>query len=222
MNNTDKRIRVILADDHTLVRAGIRALLEKMSNLEIVAEANDGREAIALAREHGPDVLVMDISMPNLNGLEAAARLNKEQPGIRVIILSRHKDEAYFWEALKKGASGYVLKGSGPRELAAAIERVMSGEIYLSKEISQKMLKKLPLQHIATQSSPLERLTERQREILQLIAEGETTKSIALQLQISPKTVEYHRAKMMELLNIFDIPNLVRFALKHRLIVEES
>jgi len=222
MNNTDKRIRVILADDHTLVRAGIRALLERMSNLEIVAEANDGREAITLAREHRPDVLVMDISMPNLNGLEAAARLNKEQPEVRVIILSRHKDEAYFWEALKKGASGYVLKGSGPKELAAAIERVMCGEIYLSKEISQKMLKKLPLQHIATQSSPLDRLTERQREILQLIAEGETTKSIALHLQISPKTVEYHRAKMMELLNIFDIPNLVRFALKNRLIVEEG
>jgi len=222
MISSENKVRVILADDHTLVRAGIRALLERMDTLEIVAEANDGREALALTKEHQPDVLVMDISMPNLNGLEAAARVNKEHPKVRVIILSRHKDEAYFWEALKKGASGYVLKGSGPRELAAAIERVVGGEIYLSKEISQKMLKKLPLQHIATQSSPLDRLTERQREILQLIAEGETTKGIALRLEISPKTVEYHRAKMMELLNIFDIPNLVRFALKNRLIVEEG
>jgi len=222
MTSSENKVRVILADDHTLVRAGIRALLEKMSNLEIVAEASDGREAIELTREHKPDVLVMDISMPNLNGLEAAARVNKELPQVRVIILSRHKDEAYFWEALKRGASGYVLKGSGPKELAAAIDRVKGGEIYLSKEISQRMLKKLPLQHIANQASPLDRLTERQREILQLIAEGETTKGIALRLEISPKTVEYHRAKMMELLNIFDIPNLVRFALKHRLIVEEG
>lgn len=222
MISNANKVRVILADDHTLVRAGIRALLERISNLEVVAEASDGREAIELARQHKPDVLVMDISMPNMNGLEAAARMNKEQPRVRVIILSRHKDEAYYWEALKKGASGYVLKGSGPKELAAAIERVMGGEIYLSKEISQRMLKKLPLQHIANQSGPLDRLTERQREILQLIAEGETTKAIALRLIISPKTVEYHRAKMMELLDIHDIPNLVRFALKHKLIVDEG
>jgi DNA-binding NarL/FixJ family response regulator len=222
MNDQKRPIRVILADDHTLVRAGIRVLCEKIDGIEIVAEASDGREALMLAAKHKPDLLFMDISMPNLNGLEAAARMQREHPGVKVIILSRHKEEAYFWEALKKGASGYLLKGSGPKELATAIERVMGGEIYLSKEISQRLLKKLPLHQMTHQSNPLDRLTERQREVLQLIAEGQTTKAIAMVLDVSPKTVEYHRAKLMELLGIHDIPNLVRFALKHRLIVEEG
>jgi len=132
-----------------------------------------------------------------------------------------HQNEEYFWHALKAGASGYLLKKAATTELAAALEQVMAGEIYLTKEMSARLLKKLPLQHLAHQKTPLESLSDRQREILQLIAEGQTTKAIALILNLSPKTVEYHRAKLMERLGIFDVPGLVRFALQSGLIAEE-
>jgi DNA-binding NarL/FixJ family response regulator len=132
-----------------------------------------------------------------------------------------HQNEEYFWQALKSGASGYLLKKAATAELASALQRVAGGEIYLAREISNRLVKKLPLQQIAHQKSPLEKLTDRQREILQLIAEGQTTKAIALILKVSPKTVEYHRAKLMERLNIFDIPGLVRFALQSGLVAQE-
>ena len=220
--NSQSPVRVILADDHILVRAGIRALLEKLPGVEVVGEAGDGREALNLIKAQQPNVVLMDIAMPLLNGLEATARIVKEFPRVRVVILSMHQNEEYFWKALKAGASGYLLKKAATVELQTAIERVVGGEIYLSREISTRLVKKYPLQGIADRKTPLEELTGRQREILQLIAEGQTTKAIALILNVSPKTVEYHRAKLMQSLNIYDIPGLVRFALQVGLIVEES
>lgn len=220
-SNTQKPIRIILADDHPIVRAGIRSELEKMPDVQVAAEASDGREALDLVQAHQPDIVFMDISMKGLNGLEATARITKEFPKTRVIILSMHSTEEYFWQAIKAGASGYLLKKAAVAELPAALKRVVGGEIYLAREISGRLVQKLPLQQIAHQKGPLEKLTERQREILQLIAEGQTTKAIALILKVSPKTVEYHRSKLMERLNIFDIPGLVRFALKSGLISQD-
>jgi DNA-binding NarL/FixJ family response regulator len=213
-------IRIMLADDHTLVRAGIRALLEKLPGVVVVAEASDGREVFELVQQHHPQVILMDISMPGLNGLEATARVIREFPKVRVIILSRHDNEEYFWQALKLGASGYLLKKAATAELSAAIHRVIGGEIYLTNEISSRLVKRFPSQQEANARHPLEQLTDRQREILQLIAEGQTTKAIALILKVSPKTVEYHRAKLMERLGIHDIPGLVRFALRMGLITQ--
>jgi DNA-binding NarL/FixJ family response regulator len=187
----------------------------------VVAEANDGREAIELVSLHRPDLVFMDVTMPGLNGLEATERITKGFPNVRVIILSRHENEDYYWRALKVGASGYVLKKAAIAELEAALRRVIDGEIYLSQAISASLRKKFPLQQVAFAKSPLEQLTEKQREVLQLIAEGQTTKAIALILKVSPKTVEYHRAKLMERLNIYDVPGLVRFALRTGLIVQE-
>jgi len=221
MNTAEKCILVVLADDHPVVRAGIRAELEKLGGTIVAGEASDGREVLELVRAEKPEIVFMDISMRSLNGLEATARIVKEFPHIRVIVLSMHQNEEYFWHALKAGASGYLLKKAATTELAAALEQVMAGEIYLTKEMSARLLKKLPLQHLAHQKTPLESLSDRQREILQLIAEGQTTKAIALILNLSPKTVEYHRAKLMERLGIFDVPGLVRFALQSGLIAEE-
>jgi len=220
--NDSKPIRVILADDHPIVRAGIRSELETVPRVKVEAEASDGREAIALVKAHRPDVVFMDISMPGLNGLEATARITRDHSQVKVVILSRHENEEYFWHALKAGACGYLLKKAAVAELRSAVERVTGGEIYLSREISNKLLKKFPLQQIAHQKTPLEQLTERQREILQLIAEGQTTKAIALILKVSPKTVEYHRAQLMDRLKIHDIPGLVRFALRAGLISQEA
>lgn len=221
MTNSSNPIKVILADDHPIVRAGIRAELERIPAVQILAEAEDGREALELVKTHSPHIVFMDISMKGLNGLEATARITKEFPKVRVVILSMHQSEEYFWQALKAGASGYLLKKAATAELAEAVRRVAGGEIYLTKEISGRLVKKLPAQQLAHQRSPLEELSERQREILQLIAEGQTTKAIALILKVSPKTIEYHRARLMERLNIYDIPGLVRFALKSGLISQE-
>jgi len=220
-NSEPQPLRVLLADDHPIVRAGIRAELEKLPKVQIVGEAEDGREAIELVRTRQPHVVFMDISMRGLNGIEATARIAREFPKVRVVILSMHQNEEYFWQALKAGAVGYLLKKAATSELAVALSRIAHGEIYLSREISNRLVKKLPLQQIALHKSPLEQLTDRQREILQLIAEGQTTKAIALILKVSPKTVEYHRAKLMERLNIYDIPGLVRFALSSKLISQE-
>jgi DNA-binding NarL/FixJ family response regulator len=222
MNNLVKPIRVMLADDHTLVRAGIRALLEKLPGVEVVGEANDGREVLNLVKLHQPDVVLMDISMPGLNGLEAAVRMAKDFPDVRVIILSMHNNEEYAWRALKAGVAGYLLKKSATVELETALQQVVRGEIYLSREISTRLVKKFPLQGVADRVSPLEELTGRQREILQLIAEGQNTKGIAEILKVSPKTVEYHRMKLMDCLNIHDVPGLVRFALRVGLIPQEK
>ena len=222
MNNPAKPIRVMLADDHTLVRAGIRALLEKLPGVEVVGEASDGREVLKLVKLHQPDVVLMDISMPGLNGLETALRMAKEFPDVRVIILSMHPNEEYVWRALKAGAAGYLLKKAAPAELATALQHVALGEFYLSQEISTRLPKNFALDGIAHRKSPLEELTGRQREILQLIAEGRNTKGIAEILKVSPKTIEYHRMKLMDCLNVHDVPGLVRFALRVGLIPQEK
>jgi DNA-binding NarL/FixJ family response regulator len=222
MNYPVKPVRVMLADDHTLVRAGIRALLEKLPGVEVVGEASDGREVLNLVKLRGPDVVLMDIAMPGLNGLEAAARMAKEFPDVRVIILSMHHNEEYVWRALKAGAAGYLLKKAATAELATALQHVAHGEIYLSQEISTRLPKNFLLDGIANRKSPLEQLTGRQREILQLIAEGQNTKGIAEILKVSPKTVEYHRMKLMGCLNVYDVPGLVRFALRVGLLPQEK
>ena len=221
MKTSNKPIRVLVVDNHPIVRRGICAELALIHGVQLVGEANDGREAQDLVKTHQPDLVFMDISMPGLNGLEATARIARDFPKVRVVILSKHEEEPYFWDALKKGACGYLLKRSALDELRKAVHRVVGGEIFLSAEVSARLAKKLPLQQIANQRNPLDRLSERQREILQLIAEGQTTKAIALILKVSPKTVEYHRMQLMQTLNIHDIPGLVRFALRERLITAE-
>jgi DNA-binding NarL/FixJ family response regulator len=220
--DSTKPIRVIVADDHPIVRAGIRDALKELPGVEVAGEASDGRAAIELVKSARPDVVFMDISMPGLNGLEATERIIKAFPEVRVIILSRHDNEEYYWRALRVGASGYLLKKTVIAELKTALQRVADGEVYLSHEISARLRNRLPLDQIARARSPVERLSERQREILQLIAEGQTTKEIALTLQLSAKTVEYHRMQLMQRLNIFDIPGLVRFALRTGLVSQES
>ena len=217
-----KVLRVILADDHPIVRAGIREALRELPEVEVVGEVTDGREAFKLVESARPDLVLMDISMPGLNGLDATERIAEKFPGVRVIILSRHDEEAYVWRALKLGAAGYVLKRSVIAELKAAVQSVARGEIYISQELSIRMRKQSSLRHVAHSQDPLEQLSSRQREILQLIAEGETTKGIALRLAVSPKTVEYHRAQLMQRLNIFDVPGLVRFAMSNGLVSEQS
>jgi len=217
-----KPIRVILADDHPIVRAGISQVLKEVPGVEVVGEAADGREAVRQVTLTRPDIVLMDISMPGLNGLDATDRIIKALPEVRVIILSRHEEEQYFWRALRLGASGYLLKRAVVAELKVAVQRVAGGEIYLSRDLSTRLRKQLPLHQIAHARNPVEQLSARQREILQLIAEGHTTIAIGLTLKISPKTVEYHRAKLMQHLNIFDIPGLVRFAVRTGLVSQES
>ena len=222
LKSSTKSIHVLLADDHTLVRAGIRALLEKLLGVTVAGEASDGREVIDLIKAHQPDVVLMDISMPGLNGLQALAHITQDFPEVRVIILSMHHNDEYVMQALKSGASGYLLKRAATAELPVALKNVIGGEIYLSREISSLFIKKFPLQQIARSRSPLEQLTPRQREILQLLAEGQTTKAIAAILKVSDKTVEYHRSKLMAGLKIFDVAGLVRFAMRTGVISQES
>lgn len=216
-----KPIRVVLADDHPIVRAGIRETLREIPGVELVGEAGDGREVLSLVDSARPDMVFMDISMPGLNGLDATERIVKSHPQVRVVILSRHNNEEYYWRALRLGAAGYLLKNSVISELKAAVHQVARGQIYLSREIANRLRNQLPLHQIAHACQPVEQLTERQREILQLIAEGQTTKAIALTLKLSPKTVEYHRMQLMQRLNIFDIPGLVRFAVRTGLVSQE-
>jgi DNA-binding NarL/FixJ family response regulator len=208
-----KTIRILLADDHDLFRAGIRALLDNLDGIEVVAEAGNGREALRLCQAHHPDVALMDIMMPELNGLDATARLAAISPGTRTIILSMNAHEEYVLQALRAGAVGYLLKNISPRELEQAIRTVVRGETYLSPAISKHLIAAY-LQRVGGEISSLERLTPRQREVLQLIAEGNTTKAIARKLDLGTKTVETHRAQLMEALEIHDIAGLVRYAIR--------
>lgn len=213
-----KSIRVILADDHILVRAGIRALLEQLPEVQVVGEASDGREVMDLVKVHSPDVVLMDIGMPGLNGLEATKRLGREFPEVRVVILSMHHNDEYVWRALKVGAAGYLLKKSAIAELKTALHQVVHNEVYLSREISTRLGRNFPLYQTTQAKSPLDHLSDRQREVLQLIAEGQNTKEIAAIMKVSPKTVEYHRKQLMDALNVHDIPGLVRFAVRTGLV----
>lgn len=213
--------RVLLADDHTLVRSGFRALLEQIDDVEVVAEAADGREALRLTEEHRPNLVLMDIAMPELNGLEAASRITKQFPDVSVILLSMHASEEYVSEALKTGAAGYMLKDAAAVELQLALKAVANGESYLSPAVASRVVA-ARAQPAGARATGLGRLTPRQREILQLIAEGNSTKSIARKLELSVKTVETHRAKLMARLDIHDIAGLVRYAIRIGLVIPED
>jgi DNA-binding NarL/FixJ family response regulator len=216
-----KPARVLLADDHTLLRSGVRALLERMACVEVVGEASTGREAIERARTLHPELILLDIAMPELTGLEALPRLKKEFPAIKVLMLSAHLNEEYVIRALRGGASGYMLKDAATEELEQAIRAVMAGKTYLSPAISRPVIDSY-LQRVGNIASPLDQLTPRQREILQGIAEGRSTKEIAHDLGISAKTVETHRAQLMERLEIREVAGLVRYAIRCGLISAES
>lgn len=211
-------IRVLLADDHALVMAGIRALVEELGGTQIVAEANNGRDAVALAKQHQPDLVIMDISMKDLNGIEATAQIMAEVPSTRVLILSMHTTEDFVRRAIKSGAVGYLVKDSAPLDLKMAIAAVMRDEIYLSPRVSKHVVAGFLHGKPHQDESSMDALTARQREILQMIAEGKSTKEIAYQLNVSVKTVETHRAALMERLDIHDIAGLVLYAVRHGLI----
>ena len=206
-------IRVLLADDHKLIRAGIRSLLEKLPDIEVIAEASDGREAIRLVEKHLPQIVLTDIAMPALNGLEVTRHLSKTLPKVRIIILSMYSDEGHVYQALRAGAAGYLLKVAATEELRLAIQAVARGETYLSPQLSKPMIMKY-IGRPNAGASALERLSPRQAQVLELIAEGKTTKQVALELNISVKTVETHRMQLMDRLDIHDIAGLVRYAIK--------
>ena len=206
-------IRVLLADDHTLVRAGIRSLLEGLENVEVVGEAGDGQEAVRLAESLRPDVVLLDVGMPGLNGLDVAARLVTQDASIRVLILSMHTSEEYVLRALRAGCAGYLLKGSAVAELAIAVRAVARGETYLSPAVSKHVMDDY-VRRTGGATDPIDALTPRQREVLQLVAEGNTSKDIADRLGLSFKTVEAHRAQIMERLDIHDLAGLVLFAVR--------
>jgi DNA-binding NarL/FixJ family response regulator len=210
-------IRILLADDHALVRAGIRTLVEKIPNVEVVGEASTGRQALEMVKTRLPNLVFMDIAMAELGGLEALPRITKDFPGVRVIILSAHANEEYVIRALRSGAAGYMLKDAATAELELAITSVSEDKTYLSPSISRPVIDSY-LERVGGPLSPLEQLTPRQREILQLIAEGKNTKDIASDLEISVKTIESHRLQLMERLNIHDIPGLVRYAIRSGLV----
>lgn len=206
-------LRVMLADDHTLVRAGIRSLLQGVAGVEVVGEASDGRAVLELIGTRPVDVVLMDIAMKGLNGLETTLQLKKSHPEVHVIILSMHASEEYVMQALRAGASGYLLKDAATLELELALQVVRRGETYLSPPISKQVVESY-MQRVGGERTSLSLLTPRQREILQLIAEGCGTKEIAHRLEVSVKTIETHRAQLMERLDIHDIPGLVRYAIR--------
>ncbi|MRR55285.1 MAG: response regulator transcription factor [Deltaproteobacteria bacterium] len=211
------KIRIVLADDHKIVREGLQALLEKETNIEIAAVAEDGRTALQFARDLLPDVVVMDIGMPGLNGIEATRCITVEIPQIRVLVLSMHSARRYVLEALSAGAKGYMLKDCASEELARAIHIVYENETYLSPKVADILVKDymnlLPNQG----QEPLDLLSKREREVLQLIAEGQNTKEIAFLLGLSIKTVETHRQQIMKKLNLQSVASLTRFAIREGL-----
>ena len=221
MAQATKAIRILLVDDHLLIRASLRSLLTEFAGIEVVGEAGDGREAIDLVGTLQPDVVLMDISMAGLNGLEATRLVRKEHPQVQVVVLSMHAGERQVLQALRAGAGGYILKESAPRELELAIESVARGKLFLSPGISRQVIEVF-LGQMGEQADPLDQLTPRQREILQLIAEGHSSKQIAHRLDASVKTIESHRASLMERLDIHDIAGLVRYAIRQGLVSPEA
>jgi len=215
------RVRIMLADDHKLFRAGISALVQTLRGIEIVAEAADGREALRLVAAHRPDVVLMDVMMPNLNGLDAAARIARAFPRTRVVIVSMNADEDSVLKSLRAGAAGYVVKTADPAELELAIRAAARGERFLSSAVSQHVVAAC-LKRVDREQTSLERLMPRQREVLQLIAEGHTTKEIAARLDISAKTAESYRGELMKVLEIHDVASLTRYAIRAGLVSVDS
>jgi len=212
-----KTVRILLADDHDLLRAGLRLLLHSMEGFEVVGEAGNGREAIALAQKLRPDVVMMDIQMPELNGLDATARLVASTPGTNVVIVSMNASEESVLAALRAGAVGYLLKNVPPVELELALRAASRGQTYLCSGVSRYLVDRVVTRSRQAESS-WELLTPRQREVLQLVAEGHTSKEIARRLEISVRTAETHRTQLMETLDIHDVAGLVRYALRKGLI----
>jgi two-component system, NarL family, response regulator NreC len=209
-----KTVRVVLADDHTIVRQGLRALLTLEEEIEIAGEAGDGREAVEVCRQTKPDVAVMDVGMPGLNGVDATRLVIEASPRTRVLILSMHACEEHIRPALKAGASGYVLKGAGMSDLVAAIRAVAGGDAFFSPAVARILLR-----DVQADSGP--ELTGREREVLQLVGEGKSSPEIARILHLSVKTVDGHRARIMARLNIHDVAGLVRYAVRIGLVSAE-
>ncbi|SPE26531.1 Two component transcriptional regulator, LuxR family [Candidatus Sulfopaludibacter sp. SbA3] len=209
-----KRIRILLADDHAVVRQGFKMILSAQPDMEIVGEAGNGREAVELADSLKPDIVVMDVSMPELNGIEATRRLATSSPHTRVVALSMHKDNVYVREILRAGARGYLLKDAVAADVVTAIRAVARGESYLSPAVSNAVLDDYR-KHV---TNPIDLLSSREREVLQMLAEGKTNKEIAVVLDLSVYTVDAHRGRIMEKLNVHSINELVRFAVRNGLI----
>jgi DNA-binding NarL/FixJ family response regulator len=206
-------ISVLIADDHAVVRDGLKALLEYNGSVQVIAEAADGREAVAKTAAYNPQVVVMDIAMPELNGLEAAAQIRVQNPQVQVVMLSMYANVEYIYRALQAGAVGYVLKESAGKEVLKAVEAASRGKPYLSSKITDSMMINLS----RMQNDPIESLSSREREVLQLTVEGKTSLEIATVLLLSPKTVETYRSRLMKKLNLDSLPALVKFAILHGL-----
>lgn len=212
--------RVLLVDDHTLVRAGVRSLLAGIAGLEVVGEASDGREALASVQAQSPNIVLMDVAMRGMNGLDATAAIKAQFPEVKVIVLSMNATEEHVLRALRVGASGYLLKDADPGELERALQAVLRGDTYLSPVVSTRISEYV--RRVGAETGPLERLTGRQREVLQLIAEGKSTKEIAKQLDISVKTADTHRTQLMRQLDIHDVAGLVRFAIREGVVSPDA
>ena len=215
------RYRILLADDHALIRAGIRVLLESLPGIEVMGETGDGLDAVERVQRDPPDAILLDITLPGLNGLEVAARIARLDVPTRVLMLSMHASPEYAARALAAGASGYLNKDSAFDELAAALDAIFRGRRYLCRALDAEVVHQLE-ERASKGESGIERLTPRQRQILQLVAEGYASREIAERLCLSVKTVESHRGQLMQRLGIFDVPGLVRFAIRHGLVPPES
>lgn len=213
------RVRIVLADDHTVMRSGLKLLLEREPDFSVVGEAQDGREAVRVAEEQLPDVVVMDVAMPNLNGIEATMRILDAHPRTAVIILSMHSDEGYVLRALKAGARAYLLKDSAESDLIAAVRKVKEGRTFFSPAISNLLVEDYvrEIRNRGVEDS-YELLTGRERELLQLLAEGKTTKEAAAYLQLSPYTVDTHRGNLMRKLNVNSLAELILYAVRKGII----
>jgi RNA polymerase sigma factor (sigma-70 family) len=214
-----KQLRVLLADDHTLIRAGLRLVVEQQADFTVVGEAENGRQAVAMAASAAPDVVVMDIGMPDLNGIEACRQIRESQPRIEVVMLSMHSDEGYVLRSLKAGARAYLLKDSAEADLARAIRAAAEGKSFFSPAVGKVLLEDYmrKLQRTGAEDS-YELLSPREREILQLVAEGKSSKEIATLLNLSVYTVETHRAKLMQKLNLRSVPELILYAVRKGII----
>lgn len=210
-------VRIIIADDHTIVRHGLTKLLQQTNDVEVIAQAQNGHATLELARELSPDIIVMDVGMPDLNGIDATQQILRENPKIKILALSMHSGRKFVVAMLKAGASGYLLKDCALEELTTALETILSGKIYLSPAITDIVVDSYVRQPAESEQSAFSVLSQREREVLQLMAEGNTTKQIALRLHISPKTVEGHRLRLMSKLDIDNVAQLTKYAIQEGL-----
>lgn len=213
------KIRVLVADDHTIVREGVRILLEAQPDIEVVGEAADGQEALARVRELQPDIVLIDIAMPNLNGLEATRAIKREYPNVQTIALTMYESDEYFFQILNAGASGYILKKAASADLLSAIRAVYAGEVFLYPSVARRLVSDyLSRVKSGEEKSSYDGLTAREREVLKLIAEGHTNQAIADKLVISPSTVQTHRTRIMQRLNLHNRAELIQYAIRKGLL----